>query len=93
MFSAIDQLTGGRIPTPPTQRDIPGNAAPWAAHDGTRVRGAAYRATRLYPGAVGEQLAREIRAAEEIGKALGPSSLMARVVHQVMTTDLPVPPP
>jgi hypothetical protein len=53
-----------------------------------RVRAAAFRATRLYPGPVGEMISRELLAWEEFGYRLGGAKLVMSVVEQVMTTPL-----
>jgi len=57
-----------------------------------RIRAAAYRATRLYPGAVGELISRELLTWEEFGYRLGSSQLIMRLVNEVLTAkhnDMP----
>ena len=51
-----------------------------------RLRAAAFRVTRLYPGPVGELLSRELLAWEEFGYRLGGRQLIMRLVDHVMTT-------
>lgn len=59
-------------------------ATPMDHHDKTRVRAAAFRVTRLFPGAVGEMLSRELLTWEEFGYRLGGSGLVFRVVDEVL---------
>jgi hypothetical protein len=49
-----------------------------------RLRAAAFRATRLYPGPVGELISRELLSWEEFGYRLGGSRLVMGVVDQVL---------
>ena len=51
-----------------------------------RLRAAAFRVTRLYPGPVGELLSRELHAWEEFGYRLGGRQLIMRLVDHAMTT-------
>lgn len=65
--------------------DIPPAALlPMSPTEGAAFRSAAYRATRLYPGPIGELVSRELLAADEFGWALGCDSLMLRVRNTVM---------
>lgn len=59
-------------------------------HEKTRLRAAAYRASRVYPGPVGELLSREILVWEEFGFRLGGGGLILRLVDQVL--KMPIPP-
>lgn len=70
-------------PGPPT-RPVP-RCDP---HDAHRVRAAAHRAARLYPGPVGEFLRRELLAWGEFGHRFERGSLSARLVHHLMTTPI-----
>lgn len=54
-----------------------------------RLRSAAFRATRLYPGPVGELISRELLAWEEFGFRLGGAQLVMRLVDHVLKTPLP----
>lgn len=54
-----------------------------------RLRAAAFRVTRLYPGPVGELCAREILIWEEFGYRLGGKLLVMRLVDHVLKTALP----
>lgn len=58
-------------------------------HEKMRLRAAAYRATRIYPGAVGELISREILVWEEFGYRLDVGGLMMRVVDEVLKVPLP----
>ena len=49
-----------------------------------RVRAAAFRVTRLYPGPVGDFLARELQTWEEFGYRLGGNALVMSLVDFVM---------
>lgn len=49
-----------------------------------RLRAAAFRATRLYPGPVGELLSRELLTWEEFGYRLGGEQLIMRLVDYVL---------
>lgn len=60
-------------------------------HERMRLRAAAFRATRLYPGPVGELLSHELLAWEEFGYRLGGSQLMMRLVDHVLTAPLAEP--
>lgn len=52
-------------------------------HERTRLRAAALRATRVYPGPVGELLSRELLSWEEFGYRLGSRKMIMRIVDQV----------
>jgi hypothetical protein len=51
--------------------------------DKGRIRAAAVRATQLYPGPVGELIARELGAWEAFGYRLDQSGLIARLVDHI----------
>lgn len=53
-----------------------------------RLRAAAFRAARLYPGPAGEILSREILTWEEFGWRLGGERLIMRLVDHVLRTPL-----
>jgi hypothetical protein len=57
-------------------------------HEKARLRAAAFRATRLYPGPVGELLSCELMAWETFGYRLGGAQLMMRLVDHVLTAPL-----
>ena len=57
-------------------------------HMKMRLRAAAFRATRVYPGPVGELLSREILTWEEFGYRLGGGQLMMRVVDYVLKAPI-----
>lgn len=58
-------------------------------HEKMRLRAAAFRVTRLYPGPAGEVLSRELLTWEEFGYRLGTSSLILRLVDHVLKTPVP----
>lgn len=70
----------------------PGDRAPTAmdSHEKMQLRAAAFRATQLHPGPVGELLSHELLAWEEFGYVLGHGSrsLVNRLVHHILTTEL-----
>lgn len=79
------------IPTPPPERlgeTTPGKLTPMDQHERMRVRAAAFRATRLYPGPVGELVQRELLTWEEFGYRLGGGQLVMRLVAEVLRTPL-----
>jgi hypothetical protein len=53
-----------------------------------RLREAAFRATRLYPGPVGELLSRELFSWEEFGYRLGGSQLIMRLVDHLLQAPI-----
>lgn len=56
-----------------------------ATHEKARLRAAALRAKRIYPGAVGELISRELLLWEELGQRLGSHGLIMRAVHDILT--------
>ena len=56
-----------------------------------RARAASIDAVRLYPGAVGELLARELSSWGEFGHRFGGDRLVARLVEHVEGTRPPAP--
>lgn len=59
-------------------------------HEMMRIRAAAYRATRVYPGSVGQLIARELNAWVDFGEKFGGDGLIKGLVDDVMKK---VPPP
>ena len=57
---------------------------PMDHHEKMRLRAAAFRVTRLYPGPVGELLSRELLTWEEFGLRLGAHTDMAAVAAEVL---------
>ncbi|WP_172457598.1 hypothetical protein [Pseudonocardia sp. N23] len=57
-------------------------------HEKMRLRAAAFRATRLYPGPVGEMISKELLTWEEFGYRLGGAQLISRLVDHVLKTPL-----
>jgi hypothetical protein len=64
----------------------PGSAVPMEYPEKMRVRRAAFRATRVYPGPVGQLIAKELNAWEEFGMRLGGHSLIMGVVEAIEQT-------
>jgi hypothetical protein len=60
-----------------------------ALYEKNRMRAAAQRATRLYPGPVGEVLAKEIMTWENFGYRLGGTKLVMRLCDEVLRSPLP----
>ena len=58
-------------------------------HEKMRLRAAAFRATRLYPGPVGEVISRELHIWEDFGYRLGGKQLVMRLVDHVLKTSMP----
>jgi hypothetical protein len=58
-------------------------------HERLRLRTAAFRAQRVYPGPVGELIQHEILAWEEFGYRLGSAKLMMTLVDHVLKTPMP----
>ena len=54
-----------------------------------RFRAAAFRATRLYPGPIGEMLSRELISWEEFGFRFGSGALLRGVVEEIMNASMP----
>jgi hypothetical protein len=57
-------------------------------HDKMQLRAAAFRATRIYPGPVGELLSRELLSWEEFGYRLGGDQLIMRLVNHLLAAEL-----
>jgi hypothetical protein len=60
-------------------------------HEKMRLRAAALRAARLYPGPVGELVSRELITWDEFGYRLGGGQLVTRLVDHLLTTPIPEP--
>ncbi len=58
-------------------------------HERMRISAAAFRATRLYPGPVGELVSRELATWTEFGFRLDQHGHAARLVHHILTTPMP----
>lgn len=67
---------------------VTGVPVPMDHNEKLRLRAAAFRVTRLYPGPVGELLSRELLTWEEFGYRLGGGLLVMRLVHHVLTTPI-----
>src|SRR5581483_1105240 len=60
-------------------------------HERMRLRAAAFRATRVYPGPVGELISRELLSWEEFGYRLGSLGMIMGIVDAVMNAQVPQP--
>lgn len=49
-----------------------------------QIRQAAFKATRIFPGPIGEVLSREILTWEEFGYRFGSGSLMRRLIAEIL---------
>jgi hypothetical protein len=74
------------VPVPPVVR---GDAAGMPFREAARFRAAAHHARRIYPGALGELVARELRAHADFGCHLADHGLGARLAAQVLTVPAP----
>jgi hypothetical protein len=70
-------------PAPPP---IPGDATAMPYDEQARVRAAALRARRIYPGPLGELVFRELRAYAEFGYRLGDDAVIRRLATALLTT-------
>ncbi len=66
----------------------PGPLPPLDHHERMRMRSAAFAAKRLYPGPVGELVAKELAAWEEFGYRLDDHGLVARLVEHLLKPPL-----
>lgn len=74
---------GVAVPTaPPVRMD---------SDERMKLRAAAFRATRVFPGPVGELVSKDLLAFEEFGYRLGAHGLVRRLVAAVMNAELPTP--
>lgn len=70
---------------------INGAPPPMDHHEKMRLRAAAWRATRVFPGPVGEVLSRELLAWEEFGYRFGGTGLIGPLADTILKS--PIPPP
>lgn len=78
-------------PLPPAPR-LFGNAVRLAPHEVSRCLAAAGHARRIYPGALGELIHRELTAYAEFGCRFGMDALVPRLVATVLATSSAVLP-
>jgi hypothetical protein len=67
---------------------IAGSATRISVHELRRLRAAAKHATRVYPGALGELVSRELNASADLERTIGVGSLIARVASEVLATPV-----
>lgn len=70
-------------PRPEVQAPDPPRLAPMKHAESARLRRAAFHATRVYPGPVGEVLSRELLMWEEFGYRFGGTDLVMRLVADI----------
>jgi hypothetical protein len=58
-------------------------------HERMRLRAAALRASRIYPGPVGELVCRELLSWDEFGYRLGGQSMIMRIVEVIENAPEP----
>ncbi len=66
-----------------------GSAPALAAHERSRVRAAALRARRLYPGGLGELAYRELVAYADFGYRFAVDKLIPKLAAEILATKLP----
>ena len=72
--------------------ETPAGLVPMDHRDRMRVRQAACRATRVYPGPVGAVLCRELLTWEEFGYRLGGGSVILDLIEHILAApEPPVP--
>lgn len=96
MANARQQNASAGLVEPPRELNTPQPAATvsvplLACVDRTRLREAALRATRCYPGVVGQILSRELLTWESFAFQYGGGGTIAALVEHVMTFPLPEP--
>ena len=73
----------------PANASLPSRPVVSMTHDEKmRLRAAAWRVTRLYPGPVGELLSCELFSWEEFGYRLGGSQLIMRLVDHLLQAPI-----
>lgn len=73
---------------------VPADAPPrMEQQERMQLRAAAFRATRVFPGPVGELVSKELLSWEEHGWRIGGHGLIRRLVKAVTDAELPVPDP
>jgi hypothetical protein len=78
-------------PSAPPPPRIAGDAVALPLHVRSRYRAAAHHARRLFPGALGELVARELRANADFGVRPADDGLSARLAAQVLAMSVPAP--
>ena len=73
------------------QASVPlrGNATALAHHERSRMRAAAMHARRLYPGALGELVHRELTAYADFGYRFAGDALIPRLAAEVLAQVVP----
>jgi len=79
-------MTNTRLPAAVPLR---GNATALAHHERSRIRTAALHARRLYPGALGELVHRELTAYADFGYRFAGDALIPRLATEVLAKVVP----
>jgi hypothetical protein len=79
-------MTNTRLPASVPLR---GNATALAQHERSRIRAAALHARRLYPGALGELVHRELTAYADFGYRFAGDALIPRLAAEVLAKVVP----
>ena len=74
----------GPLPSPPPVPPAPSPPSPMDHHEKSRLRTAAFHASRVYPGPVGELISRELLSWEDFGYRLGSKRMIMNLVDQVL---------
>jgi hypothetical protein len=77
------------MPTP----NYPGSVDCMDYHLKSKYRAAAFRATRVFPGVIGQVLSEEILSLEEFGWIPGAEARGTRLVAAIEAAQLPTSPP
>jgi hypothetical protein len=75
--------------TLPTPGPLRGDAPVLHLHERSRMRAAALHARRLYPGAVGELLHRELTAYADFGYQFAADALIPRLAAEILAKVVP----
>lgn len=68
---------------------IPGRPDKLEQHEKMQLRAAAYRATKLYPGVVGQLISDELLAVEDFGYVFVNGGRTSLLLEHVLATPLP----
>ena len=79
-------MTNLRVPASVPLR---GNATALAHHERSRIRAAALHGRRLYPGALGELVHRELTAYADFGYRFAGDALIPRLATEVLAKVVP----
>ena len=75
--------------THPPSAPLRGDATPLPFHERSRMRAAALHARRLYPGALGELVHRELCAYADFGYRFSNDALIPRLAAEILAKVVP----